>query len=670
MTDRQPFIGARAYRAADARLFFGRSVEVRQARSLWLAQRVVVIHGPEASGKTSLLQAGLLPALEHADARILPVGRVGAEAWPGSAAPAASPADTLMRSWAPDAKSRLRGKSAIKDLLVRYAAAQSQAKPVPLLAAIDQFEQCLAPVVGRRAQDQLIGELVAALDAIPELRILLLIRQDFLPLLTEHRVFGETKPRYLAVPPFEPPVAAAALEKVAGISGISIASGAGDQFIRDLRSVTFRDAAGNSAALSRDKVEPLQFQLAGRSLWASLPPTARVITGEQLQTWGGVDAALIAFYNSTVSDAVADFGVDERYLRDWLQFTFVTDRGTRESVRDTQVNLSGIPAEVAGYLVEHRVLATEYRDGIVWYQLSHDRLAFAVQAAGDNRSAGQPPTAAGAGSPGTANGLRALAEAALSAGELAAARQHAAQAVATYQAVDDWRGTAATRVIEAEIARAAGDLISAERHLRSALSVFLMLEDGYSAARVLTALADVRFVLGDYAGAAELSRQAVERVPGDVAALTSLGYAQWQAGSPADAEATFGQVLRWESDAATALVGRGQIRADLGRNDSALDDLDRALQSRLGREIEADARSARALALAGLGRVAEARRELAASFQLDPDRPRSRLRAGRMAAILGERNEIRAEIERALSGRPSLSSAERESANLLLDSLR
>ncbi|HET9080016.1 MAG TPA: tetratricopeptide repeat protein [Trebonia sp.] len=139
---------------------------------------------------------------------------------------------------------------------------------------------------------------------------------------------------------------------------------------------------------------------------------------------------------------------------------------------------------------------------------------------------------------------------------------------------------------------------------------------------------------------------------------------------PADAEATFGQVLRRESDAAMALVGRGQIRADLGRYDSALDDLDCALQSPLGRDIEADARSARALALAGLGRVAEARRELAASFQLDPDRPRSRLRAARMAAILGEPSEMRAEIERALSGRPSLSSVERDSANRLLDSLR
>jgi tetratricopeptide (TPR) repeat protein len=335
-------------------------------------------------------------------------------------------------------------------------------------------------------------------------------------------------------------------------------------------------------------------------------------------------------------------------------------------VRDTQVALSGIIAEAADYLVGRRVLSTEYRDGILWYQLSHDRLAFVVQAVNP-----QGPGAPGSEEPSTAHGMRAMARAAFNKGNLPAARRHAAEAIARYQAGDDWRGIADTRLVEADIARAAGDLLCAEQHLRSALSVFLMLEDGYSAARVLTALADLRSVVGDYAAAADLNRQAVERMPGDVTALTGLGYAQWQAGSPADAEATFGQVLRRESDAAMALVGRGQIRADLGRYDSALSDLDHALQSPLGRDIEADARSARALALAGLGRVAEARRELTASFQIDSDRPRSRLRAGRIAAILGERNEMRAEIERALSGRrPSLSSVERDSANRLLDSLR
>lgn len=73
----------------------------------------------------------------------------------------------------------------------------------------------------------------------------------------------------------------------------------------------------------------------------------------------------------------------------------------------------------------------------------------------------------------------------------------------------------------------------------------------------------------------------------------------------------------------TALAGRGQVSADLGDYGAALDDLDRALRFPMDRDAEADARPARALALAGLGRADEAQDELHASFQLEPDRART-----------------------------------------------
>lgn len=199
--------------------------------------------------------------------------------------------------------------------------------------------------------------------------------------------------------------------------------------------------------------------------------------------------------------------------------------------------------------------------------------------------------------------------------------------------------------------------------------MFIVLDDRYCAARALSMIADLHYLQGDYTAAADLNRQAVERSPGDVQALTGLAYAQWRAGSPADAEATFDEALRWNSQMALALAGRGQIRADLGRYERALDDLDQALALHLAREAETDARSARAVALAGLGRVAEAHEELIAILECDPERARSRLRASRVAAILGEQDKIRTEVELALSGRPALSSSEREAARRVLRAL-
>jgi tetratricopeptide (TPR) repeat protein len=231
--------------------------------------------------------------------------------------------------------------------------------------------------------------------------------------------------------------------------------------------------------------------------------------------------------------------------------------------------------------------------------------------------------------------------ASIEAAGIEAARSDAARLADQHEAAGDWRGLADARRRQADIARSAGDLDHAEEYLRAAWSLYIMLDDSYWAMRALTLLAEIRLNMGDYVAAAELSGQAVERMPGDTGALTVFAYAEWQAGSPADAEVTFTQVLHWEADTPSALVGRGQIRADLGSYSLALDDLDRALKFPLNREAEADAHSARALALAGLGRASNAHAELAESLRLLPGRSRTKERANRIAILVGDVAEPR-----------------------------
>jgi tetratricopeptide (TPR) repeat protein len=207
-----------------------------------------------------------------------------------------------------------------------------------------------------------------------------------------------------------------------------------------------------------------------------------------------------------------------------------------------------------------------------------------------------------------------------------------------YAATGDWLGIAQIRAQQARASLQEGDLRQAASQLREALSLFVMVDDSYSAGRALADLAEVRLAQGDYLAAAELSGQAADRIPGDVQAITTLGYAEWQAGSPADAEVTFSRALHWDADAPRALAGRGQVRAELGDFADALDDLDRALADNLPADaippaVRADARSARALALAGLGRTTEAREELARALAIDPDRKRTLAQADRIAAL-------------------------------------
>jgi tetratricopeptide (TPR) repeat protein len=227
------------------------------------------------------------------------------------------------------------------------------------------------------------------------------------------------------------------------------------------------------------------------------------------------------------------------------------------------------------------------------------------------------------------------------------------------------RAAADAQTARGDLARAAGDLAAAEQHFRAALMAFYQLEDRYQSARLLSAIANLHYVAGDYTQAADLSRQAAERMPGDAEALTGLAYALWLGGSPADAEVTFSQALRSDPYMLAALAGRGQVRADLGRYPDALDDLDQALEFGPADDTEADIRSARALALAGLERAREAADEIAAVLAKNPDRARTRLRAARVALLLHQDERARAELDHVLAARLPLSPVERDTAQRL-----
>jgi tetratricopeptide (TPR) repeat protein len=228
------------------------------------------------------------------------------------------------------------------------------------------------------------------------------------------------------------------------------------------------------------------------------------------------------------------------------------------------------------------------------------------------------------------------------------------------------RSLAIAQTTSGDAAKAAGDLNEAERYFRSALSTYIELEDRYSSAQMLSALADLRFQSGDYASAADLNRQAAERMPGSVSALVGLGYALWLAGSPTDADATFTQALHWDPYSMSALAGRGQVRADLGRFALALADLDLALSLSPPSSLLTDVRSAHALALGGLGRIEEAWPEIDSALGSAPHRPRTHLRAARLAALAGDASRTATEARASLAGDPPLSPQESESARRLL----
>src|SRR5262245_43790288 len=72
-----PYVGPRPFETAHKKLFFGRDQEADTLLSLSIAERVVLFHAQSGAGKSSLVNARLIPGLEEQDYFVLPRARVG-----------------------------------------------------------------------------------------------------------------------------------------------------------------------------------------------------------------------------------------------------------------------------------------------------------------------------------------------------------------------------------------------------------------------------------------------------------------------------------------------------------------------------------------------------------------------------------------------------------------
>ena len=70
-----PYVGPRAFKTGET--LYGRDRELNQLLDLLIAERIVLLYSPSGAGKTSLVQAALMPALEQEGFQVSPIIRVG-----------------------------------------------------------------------------------------------------------------------------------------------------------------------------------------------------------------------------------------------------------------------------------------------------------------------------------------------------------------------------------------------------------------------------------------------------------------------------------------------------------------------------------------------------------------------------------------------------------------
>ncbi len=186
-----PYKGLRAFQQADADDFFGRQALVQQSLARLAESPFLAVVGPSGSGKSSVVKAGLIPALRRG---ALP----GSERWfVAEMVPGAYPLDELEKALWPVAvdpppslvEPMRRDSMGILRTVRRILPADGETN---LLLVIDQFEELFTLVGDDRRRDHFIEGLLEALTELDSpLRVVVTLRADFYDRPLQQQALGQ-----------------------------------------------------------------------------------------------------------------------------------------------------------------------------------------------------------------------------------------------------------------------------------------------------------------------------------------------------------------------------------------------------------------------------------------------------------------------------------------------
>ena len=403
----RPYKGPIPFVEEDSGRFFGRETDIENLRGMLRTERILLLHSPSGAGKTSLLQAGLIPRMRQDGFRVLPPIRVGhplpkqASETPGTNRYAYSVIRSLETALSTSAGEAAQGDR-IEDLadipLSTYFAHRSalRAPDERLLLVFDQFEEVftMSPhersgrlrffsELGAVLQDKKIWalfaikeEYVGALDAYSRFLPNHFAARYHLDFLTrsaaEQAVRG---PLEHVQAPFDPEVVEAILADLTRTDGQEPA----DSVPQQGEAQEFEDLS--DAAV----IDPLHLQLVCAQVWSQVQrlnlnkvSMDAVVKIREVAGLSAVDAALMQYYDSRIEEAPKSAALSEREIRDWIEEELIQDGRTR---RQTLANPNS-DSDLAGlqsYLEDQHVLRASLRGDSKWYELAHDRLVFLIR---------------------------------------------------------------------------------------------------------------------------------------------------------------------------------------------------------------------------------------------------------------------------------------------------
>ena len=372
-----PFVGPRPIQQGET--LYGRKKEVRELYEHLTGHRIVVLHSPSGAGKSSLVQAGLIPRLREAKFDVWRPIRVNLD--PATVEGVPVDVNRYVLSALVSLEDELpaphrRGPAELArlgflDYLDRRPRRKGRSEQSAVLI-FDQFEEILsiAPraIEAKRAFFSALG---AALDT-GRYWALFVIREDYLAALAPYRDLIPTQlTNTYRLDLLGLEGAREAASKLAEEGGRSFP--AVDKLVRDLSVVHVQQSDGSFIAEQGIHVEPVYLQVVCRRLWAAIPANAKTIDEAGVEAYAQVSKSLAGYYADAVVAIAGDDVALERALRDWVGTRLIVG-AIRSQVRQQAGGDGDISIVHIHKLLDSYLIRSEQRAGANWYELSHDRL--------------------------------------------------------------------------------------------------------------------------------------------------------------------------------------------------------------------------------------------------------------------------------------------------------
>lgn len=377
-----PYVGPRSIGGVQHpnEKIYGRDREIDDLTNMVIADRIVLMYSPSGAGKSSVLQAGVIPALRESRFQVRSIIRVSAEPPPEvNFDPAHGNRyvlSSLMSLEEGVPKERKRSNLELSRMnFVDYLGTEANGE----VLIFDQFEEILTASPMDYAERIEFFTLLG--DALRHKGrwAVFAMREDYLAACDPYVNLLPTRmSNTFRLDLLGERAAMQAIQGPAAEKGVTFEEDAARELVWNLRQVNVHEEDGSVKKQPGMHLEPVQLQVVCYRLWDQLPEGTTRIGREHLERIGNVDAALAGYYWNIVTNVAQQSGVIERDLRDWFDQKLITKRNTRGQVMQGGEDTLRVTPALKG-LMSTYLIRSDRRLGSIWYELAHDRLIAPVQ---------------------------------------------------------------------------------------------------------------------------------------------------------------------------------------------------------------------------------------------------------------------------------------------------